>query len=78
MKRNGETHFPRLESELILRRIPKKELQSCIGCKAGTFTLKLNGGLRFSLDEAIQIQQTFFPDIPIEELFRHEPKGNQS
>lgn len=71
MKRNGEAYFPRLESELILRGIPKKELQNCIGCKANTFTLKLNGKLRFSLDEAVQIQQAFFPEISIVELFRH-------
>nr|DAV17046.1 MAG TPA: hypothetical protein [Caudoviricetes sp.]DAZ53729.1 MAG TPA: hypothetical protein [Caudoviricetes sp.] len=33
---------------------------------------KLNGNLRFSLDEAIRIQETFFSDVSVNQLFRHE------
>lgn len=34
--------------------------------------LKLNGNLRFSLDEAIRIQETFFSDVSVNQLFRHD------
>lgn len=72
MKRDGTAYYPVLESEIILRKISKKDIYSLLGLQANTFTLKLNGNLRFSLDEAIRIQETFFPDISVNELFRHE------
>ena len=72
MKRDGTAYYPVLESEIILRKISKKDIYSLLGLQANTFTLKLNGNLRFSLDEAIRIQETFFPDISVNELFQHE------
>ena len=56
MKRDGTAYYPVLESEIILRKISKKDIYSLLGLQANTFTLKLNGNLRFSLDEAIHIQ----------------------
>ena len=72
MKRDGTAYYPVLESEIILRKISKKDIYSLLGFQANTFTLKLNGNLRFSLDEAIQIQETFFSDISVNQLFRHD------
>ena len=72
MKRDGTAYYPVLESEIILRKISKKDIYSLLGLQANTFTLKLNGNLRFSLDEAIRIQETFFPDISVNQLFRHD------
>lgn len=72
MKRDGTAYYPVLESEIILRKISKKDIYSLLGFQANTFTLKLNGNLRFSLDEAIRIQETFFPDVSVNQLFRHE------
>lgn len=72
MKRDGTAYYPVLESEIILRKISKKDIYQLLDVQANTFTLKLNGNLRFSLDEAIRIQETFFPDISVNELFRHE------
>lgn len=72
MKRDGTAYYPVLESEIILRKISKKDIYSLLGFQANTFTLKLNGNLRFSLDEAIQIQETFFPDVSVNQLFQHE------
>lgn len=72
MKRDGTAYYPALESEIILRKISKKDIYSLLCLQANTFTLKLNGNLRFSLDEAIRIQETFFPDISVNQLFRHE------
>lgn len=72
MKRDGTAYYPVLESEIILRKISKKDIYSLLGFQANTFTLKLNGNLRFSLDEAIRIQETFFPDVSVNQLFQHE------
>jgi hypothetical protein len=72
MKRDGTAYYPVLESEIILRKISKKDIYSLLGFQANTFTLKLNGNLRFSLDEAIRIQETFFSDVSVNQLFRHE------
>lgn len=72
MKRDGTAYYPVLESEIILRKISKKDIYSLLCLQANTFTLKLNGNLRFSLDEAICIQETFFSDISVNQLFRHD------
>lgn len=72
MKRDGTAYYPVLESEIILRKISKKDIYSLLGFQANTVTLKLNGNLRFSLDEAIRIQETFFPDVSVNQLFQHE------
>ena len=72
MKRDGTAYYPLLESEIILRKISKKDIYQLLDVQPNTFTLKLNGNLRFSLDEAIRIQQTFFSDVSVNQLFRHE------
>lgn len=72
MKRDGTAYYPLLESEIILRKISKKDIYQLLDVQPNTFTLKLNGNLRFSLDEAIRIQETFFPDVSVNQLFRHE------
>lgn len=72
MKRDGTAYYPVLESEIILRKISKKDIYQLLGLQANTFTLKLNGNLRFSLDEAIYIQETFFSDVSVNQLFRHD------
>lgn len=72
MKRDGTAYYPLLESEIILRKISKKDIYQLLDVQPNTFTLKLNGNLRFSLDEAIRIQETFFPDVSINQLFQHD------
>lgn len=72
MKRDGTAYYPVLESEIILRKISKKDIYQLLDVQPNTFTLKLNGNLRFSLDEAIRIQETFFSDVSVNRLFQHE------
>lgn len=72
MKRDGTAYYPVLESEIILRKISKKDIYQLLNVQPNTFTLKLNGNLRFSLDEAIRIQETFFSDVSVNQLFRHD------
>ena len=70
MKRDGTAYYPLLESEIILRKISKKDIYQLLDVQPNT--LKLNGNLRFSLDEAIRIQETFFSDVSVNQLFRHD------
>ena len=72
MKIDGSAYYPRLEAEMILRRVTRLNLKDCIKLKYNTLCKKVNGELRFSLDEAIRIQETFFPDVSVNQLFRHE------
>ena len=69
---DGSAYYPRLEAEMILRHITRLDLKDCIKLKYNTLCKKVNGELRFSLEEAIKIQETYFPDISVNELFRHE------
>lgn len=46
--------------------------KKCTKLKYNTLCKKVNGELRFSLDEAIRLQEEFFPDVTVNELFRHE------
>ena len=72
MKRDGTAYYPVLESEIILRKISKKDICQLLDVQPNTFTLKLNGNLRFLLDEAIRIQETFFSDVSVNQLFQHD------
>lgn len=72
MRRDGSTYYPVLESEIILRNITKKKMREFLGVEQSTFVTKLNGTRRFSLDEVIRLQEEFFPDISVNELFRHK------
>lgn len=72
MKIDGSAYYPRLEAEMILRHVTRLNLKDCIKLKYNTLCKKVNGELRFSLDEAIHIQETFFSDMAVNELFRHE------
>lgn len=72
MKRDGSAYYSKLESEMILRHVTRLNLSDCISVKYNTLCKKLNGEFCFSLDEAIKIQETYFSDISVNELFWHE------
>ena len=72
MKRDGSAYYPRLEAEMILRHVTRLDLKDCIELKYNTLCKKVNGELRFSLDEAIRIQETFFSDVSVNQLFQHD------
>lgn len=64
--------YPALEAEIRKRRIKKKDIAEMLCLKQNGFFYKLSGRRKFSVDEAIKIQETWFPDIPVNELFKHE------
>lgn len=70
MAKKKQIVFPVLEAEIARRGIRKYELADTLRIKPRTFSNKMNGSIGFSLKEAIEIKQTWFPDIPVEELFK--------
>lgn len=71
MPKKKQVVFPELEANIACQGIKKSEIAACLSIQPRTLTFKLNGRHSFSLEEAIKIKQTWFPDIPIEELFKH-------
>ena len=72
MRKDGSAYYPVLEREIILRDLTKKEMRKFLNLEQSSFVLKLNGMRRFSLDEAIQLQENFLPDVSINQLFQHD------
>lgn len=68
-----------LEAEIIRRKIPKNDIANFIGKSYTTFIFKLSGKSNFTYEEALKIQEKFFPDMDIKYLFQkhvnEEKKG---
>lgn len=64
--------FPNLEAEMARKGLKGKDLAKVLGVRIATVYDKLNGKYSFSLDEAMIIKQTFFPEYSIEYLFSKE------
>lgn len=64
--------YTRLLEEISRREIKHKAIQNALGLKKCTLSVKLHGkrNSAFSLEQAIIIHNEFFPDIPIEVLFK--------
>lgn len=64
--------YARLLEEISKREIKRKAIRKELGITKCTLSVKLHGrrNASFSLEQAIAIQQKFFPDVPIEELFK--------
>jgi DNA-binding XRE family transcriptional regulator len=61
--------YKRVEAQIILSGISKKELAKNIGISYNTLNSKLNGKSAFSLNEAAQIKRLLKAEEPIETLF---------
>lgn len=64
--------FPNLEAEMARKGLKGKDLAEILGVRVATVYDKLNGKYPFSLDEAMKIKRTFFPEYSIEYLFSKE------
>lgn len=62
--------YPVLDMGLYEKRISRATVASRIGVTARTFSNKMNGKSPFTWNEVQTIRKEFFPDVPIEELFR--------
>lgn len=62
--------YPALEAEISRHDIKKYAIAESLGIQAQTLSKKLGGEIKFTVDEAIQIQEQWFSDISVNELFR--------
>ncbi len=64
--------YPVLESEICKKRITKRRIAEFLHLTQRSLSNKFGCKTNFSLEEAINIHEEFFPNVPIEELFRKE------
>ena len=62
-------NYPFLEYEIKRKGIKKKAM--ALGVDEGTLWHKTCGKRSFTVEQAIFIQKTWFPETPIEVLFQH-------
>ena len=61
--------YKRVEAQIVLAGMSKKELAKQLGMGYNTLNSKLNGKTTFSLDEASKIKLILNSDEPLEKLF---------
>ena len=62
--------YPALEAEIARLGIKKYQIAESLGIHPRTLSNKLGGTIRFSAEEAVQIQEQWFSDMTVNELFR--------
>lgn len=65
-------NYPFLEYEIKRKGVKKKTMAQALGVDEVTIWHKTRGKRRFTVDQAIFIQKTWFPDVPIDVLFQHD------
>ncbi len=64
--------YPNLEAEIARKGLIKKEIAEQLDYRLATLYDKLNRKTKFTLDEALEIRDEFFPEMEIEYLFEYE------
>ncbi|MDE5792982.1 MAG: hypothetical protein K2H66_05600 [Oscillospiraceae bacterium] len=62
--------YPELEAQLAKKGCYKMKLAKILNITPRTLSNKLKGVSRFTAEEAIQIQEQWFNDISVNELFK--------
>lgn len=65
-------YYPKLEMEIFKARITKKSIADYLGITPKALNNKLKNRNHFTIDEAKKIQEHFFPEFTLEELFAVE------
>lgn len=68
--------YPNLAAEIARRGVTVDQLASAIGCKPRSMSQRLNGDVRLTLDEAMEIRERFFADC--EPLMLFETRKEES
>lgn len=64
--------YSNLEAEIVRKKIRKPVIAKAIGRTYNTLNLKIAGKYSFTYDEALKIQEEFFPEYDLKELFKKE------
>lgn len=69
-------YYPNLVSAMAVREINSDTVANAIGISRKAFRNKMNGKTEFKFKEAEKIQEQFFSDIPILDLFKRASQGS--
>ncbi len=72
VKRGGVT-MKNLSAEMSRYGVRNTDIKKLLACSEKTVTNKLNGASEFSVSEAMQIRDMFFPGMRLEYLFSSAP-----
>lgn len=61
-----------LIGEMAKEKVTIEQIAKLLNLHRNSVANKLNGATDFTIEEAIQIQETFFPDWNFKELFQRE------
>ena len=62
--------YSRLITEMKAKKISKSDIQKLLHIHYNSVCNKLNCRTRFTIDEVIKIQEQFFPEWEVSELFK--------
>lgn len=65
----NKPYYPVLEGKIVERGISKADIAKTLNISISTLSNKLTGKTDFWRKEALLLRDTFFPDIPADELF---------
>lgn len=68
--------FPNLRAEMARKGLDGVKISAILGCTPKTFSNKMRGKTEFTRADIFNIKHTFFPDLSVEYLFKHEDKQN--
>lgn len=63
-------NYPTLEAAIKRKGIKKKAIAKVLGVDEGTIWHKTRGCRSFTVEQALLIQKTWFPEVPIDVLFK--------
>lgn len=63
-------NYPTLEAAIKRKGIKKKTIAKVLGVDEATIWHKTRGGRSFTVEQALLIQKTWFPETPIDVLFK--------
>lgn len=69
--------YPNLDAEMARKGLKRKDLAWMFKDRVATVSDKLNGKSPILIDEAIKIQQTYFPSLSLEYLFKKVKQEKQ-
>lgn len=70
--------YNNLEAEITRKKIKKPEIAKAIKKSYNTLNLKIAGKYPFTYDEALKIQETFFPECELKNLFYKDDENKAS
>ncbi len=69
----GGDKMKNLSAEMSRHGVKNTDIKNLLNCSERTVTNKLTGSSEFSVSEAMQIRDAFFPGMRIEYLFAPQP-----